>query len=77
MMAFMSDAPGEKSAVADVDVERTNGAPEDHNKEQENLDMNPTDSSDEDYAHKQDGVREIEGITSAWNWKTLWLMMAL
>lgn len=76
-MAYVSDAPGEKSAMADVDVERTNGVPESqYNKEEGITQEHPTDS-DEENAHKQDGVREVEGITSAWEWKTLWLMMVL
>lgn len=76
-MAFVSDAPGEKSAMADVDVERTNGAPEDHHNKEAGIGQEHLTDSDSELAHKQDGVREIEAITKTWEWKTLWLMMVL
>lgn len=76
-MAFVSEAPGEKSAVADVDVETTNGVPEGHHNKEQGIGQEQVTDSDSEYARKQDGVREIEGITSAWEWKTLWLMVVL
>ena len=76
-MAFVSEAPGEKSPVTDVDVERTNGASDDHHNKEDGIGQEHLADSDDGSTHKQDGVREIEAITSTWEWKTLWLMMVL
>lgn len=76
-MGFLSQVRGEKSPVAAGDVEGSNGGgPEDqHNKE---AGPEPQVSETDDTStHKQDGVREIEAITSVWSKKTLWLMMIL
>ncbi|MBE3049624.1 hypothetical protein IMZ48_45445 [Candidatus Bathyarchaeota archaeon] len=70
----MTQAPAEKSAAADVDVARTNENEADgYDKELAGI---PALESDGD-SHMQDGVKQIEAVTSVWNKKTLWIMMVL
>lgn len=72
-MAFTTQAPGEKSHAADVDVEGTNGA-DGRSKE---LGLEGPFDSDDGETHKQAGVKQIEAVTSVWDKKTLWIMMAM
>jgi hypothetical protein len=72
-MADVTQAPNEKGGLSNVDIEGA-AMPENYTTEAGVL---PESESDESAARKQDGVKQIEAVTSVWNRKTLWLMMVL
>ena len=80
-MGYETQVPGEKSAM-DVDVEGSNGHDYDGRVADAKIDENgpviPALVDDGDgTTHMQDGVKDIEAVTSAWTKKTLWVMMVL
>lgn len=76
-MASAPHAESEKAAMADIDVERTGARENSSGEHGPEHGHEPVVDSDDGSTFKQDGVKEIEALTSTWSKKTMWLMMAL